>query len=378
MLLAAAVAGLLTAPGAAATAWTVVPTPNPGTSNTLGGLVRFGTGDVWAVGQASSPSYAGCHGRTLTLRYNGSAFVEVPDTHTAICATVDGVGGTGPSDIWAVGSAGNGRDTHLRHWDGSGWTVVSGATITPPPPGRAQRSTGLNAVAARTPSDVWAVGRAEYADFSRSALIEHFDGAAWSLKAAAGGTGSVLDGVVALAANEAWAVGRAAGGSGTVTLVERWNGSAWTAVPSPNASVQNALHGVAGTSGDLWAVGEATKSFTDGVSTTRTLIEHWDGTAWTRVPSPNVGAGNNALSGVVARGAADVWAVGYDDDVTGDIPVRKTLTLHWNGSRWSVVASPNAGSGDNWLSDAVSASGTAGQVFANGNSAAGTLVERFG
>jgi hypothetical protein len=44
-----------------------------------------------------------------------------------------------------------------------------------------------------------------------------------------------------------------------------------------------------------------------------TLIEHWNGSAWTIVPSPNVGSGNNSLAAVAARSANDVWAVGYAD-----------------------------------------------------------------
>jgi hypothetical protein len=361
----------------AATGWATVPTPNPGSANTIGGIVTLGA-ETWAVGQSSSSSYTGCHGRTLTLRYNGTAFSEVPDTQTPMCASVDGVAGTSTADIWAVGSTNNGRDTHLRHWNGSGWTAVPGAPIAVPPSGgRAQRTTGLNAVAARTTTDGWAVGRAQYSDFSRRALVERWNGSTWTLLAVPGGSGSVLDGVVALAANNAWTVGHTTGGTGTVTLVEHWNGSSWSVVPSPNANVHNSLHGIAATAAnDLWAVGEATKSFTDGVSTTRTLIEHWNGSTWSTVPSPNLGTGNNTLAAVVARAASDVWAVGYDDDLTGAIPVRKTLTLHWNGSSWTVVPSPNVGAGDNMLSDVASTSG-ATTVWASGGSAAGTLVEKF-
>jgi hypothetical protein len=146
-------------------------------------------------------------------------------------------------------------------------------------------------------------------------------------------------------------------------------------VPSPNANVQNALHGVAAVSAaDAWAVGESTRSFTDGVSTTRTLIERWNGSTWTAVPSPNVGTGNNTLAAAVARSASDVWAVGYYDDVTGVIPVRRTLAMHWDGRTWAVVASQNAGTGDNWLTEVTAAPGA---VWASGVSAAGTLVERF-
>ena len=40
-------------------------------------------------------------------------------------------------------------------------------------------------------------------------------------------------------------------------------------------------------------------------------VEHWNGTSWAIVPSPNMGTGNNHLNGVAAVSASDVWAVGY-------------------------------------------------------------------
>jgi hypothetical protein len=44
----------------------------------------------------------------------------------------------------------------------------------------------------------------------------------------------------------------------------------------------------------------------------RTLILHWNGTAWKRVQSPNTGdaSTDNMLFGIAAHGADDLWAVG--------------------------------------------------------------------
>jgi hypothetical protein len=113
-------------------------------------------------------------------------------------------------------------------------------------------------------------------------------------------------------------------------------------VPSPNASGgDNTLSDVAVVSAsDAWAVGEYT---VDGYGAVRTLIQHYDGTGWTIVPSPNrlLGVGRNQINtllGVTAISSSDVWAVGYS--VSLDDPYR-TLTMHWNGSAWSIVDSPN-------------------------------------
>ena len=41
-----------------------------------------------------------------------------------------------------------------------------------------------------------------------------------------------------------------------------------------------------------------------------TLVEHWDGTTWSVVNSPNVTTDGNQLGGVVALATGNVWAVG--------------------------------------------------------------------
>jgi hypothetical protein len=376
-----AVVAVLAMPSSAGalSSWALVASPNPATTNSIGGLVALSATEIWAVGNASSASYTGCHGRTLAARWNGSAFVEVlPSTTTAMCASVNGVTGRSTTDIWAVGSTNNGRDTHIRHWNGSTWSAVPGAVIqVPPSGGRQQRSTGLNGVTALSSSNVWAVGNAQYADFTRNTLVEHWNGSAWSLVSAKAAVGSVLRGISAVSASDIWAVGSGGtSGSATLaTLTEHWNGATWTIIPSPNTNKLNVLRGVsARASYDVWAVGDSSTD-SGGIPLSRTLIERWNGTRWVVVPSPNVGAGNNSLAAVAARSATDVWAVGFYDDITGEIPIRKTLTMHWNGSAWSVVGSANRGTGDNWLNSVVAPAGTT-QSFASGTSAAGTLIER--
>src|SRR5205823_14285450 len=83
----------------------------------------------------------------------------------------------------------------------------------------------------------------------------------------------------------------------------------WSMVPSPNIAGQNnTLRGLSVVAAnDIWAVGISfqTGGFYD------TLTEHWDGTQWTIVPSPNPGTQLNLLYGVSAVSSSDVWAVGY-------------------------------------------------------------------
>jgi hypothetical protein len=65
---------------------------------------------------------------------------------------------------------------------------------------------------------------------------------------------------------------------------------------------------------------------------------------WSIVKSPNGSLPQNTLNGAVAISQHDVWAVGSFDSNGGSKV--NTMVLHWNGSQWSIVTSPNRGSGD--------------------------------
>jgi hypothetical protein len=127
----------------------------------------------------------------------------------------------------------------------------------------------------------------------------------------------------------------------TQTLVEHWNGTQWSVVSSPNTTLPyNALSGVTATSANnIWAVGLYNNRL--GRSA-RTLIEHWNGSQWGIVSSPNVPQTKNTLMGVTAISANDIWAVG---DYATSVPSQTVHTLieHWDGSQWSIVTSPSPG-----------------------------------
>jgi hypothetical protein len=71
------------------------------------------------------------------------------------------------------------------------------------------------------------------------------------------------------------------------------------------------------------------------------LILHWNGTAWKKVPSPNPGgpSRDNGLRGVAATSAGNALAVGVYSNGTSD----QTLVARWNGTAWKKVPSPDAG-----------------------------------
>jgi hypothetical protein len=129
--------------------------------------------------------------------------------------------------------------------------------------------------------------------------------------------------VTVLSPCDAWAVGfdQDTGGLDQ-TLIEHWDGAAWTVVPSPNVpGLNNELNAVrADSPADIWAAGE---SFVTG--TDQTLILHWDGFHWTRVRSPSLGA-SDGLNAVAASAASNTWAVGqFIGNISG---INQTLALH--------------------------------------------------
>jgi hypothetical protein len=161
-----------------------------------------------------------------------------------------------------------------------------------------------------------------------------------------------LAAVAPVSATNAWAVGSEQVGSALRTLIEHWNGTTWRRVTSPNPPGNDTLSGVAATSRtDAWAVGE---------TGSRTLILHWNGTSWRRVRSP---AGGN-LAGVAATSARNAWAVG----LAGSHMVLE----HWNGRSWRQVRSP-VGTGNLFGVTATSAS----NAWAIGDSRGRVLILRW-
>ena len=113
--------------------------------------------------------------------------------------------------------------------------------------------------------------------------------------------------------------------------------SVWSVMLSPNASA--AVDGVAGgvaciSSSNCFAVG-----YYNNGSSYQTLIEQWNGSSWSVVASPNSGfTQTNYLFAVTCTSATQCFAVGY---YGGNSSVQ-TLIEQWNGTSWSIISSPNS------------------------------------
>jgi hypothetical protein len=339
--------------------WVSTSTPNSaGASNVLNGVAAISPTDVWAVGYYDT----GSGRRTLALHWNGSSWsiISSPNAGAATSSnTLRGVAAAASYDVWAVGDYFNGSgtlQTLILHWNGSGWSIAAS-------PNNGTGSNSLNGVAAVSATDVWAVGEYDNSGIDRT-LALHWNGSAWgtvqSANAGAPNSDNALNSVAASGSSNVWAVGHYYNNVGTLqTLTERWNGTSWALLPSPNAeSGDNSLNAITiASANDAWAVGNYTNS--SGVAQALTL--RWNGTIWTVTPSQNAGNNDNVLRGVSASSPSSVWAVGYSTDNSGTL---QTLIERWNGGGWSTVSSPNSGSGGNRL-NAVSALGT-GDAWAAG------------
>lgn len=153
----------------------------------------------------------------------------------------------------------------------------------------------------------------------------------WRLAPSPNGTTQTnfLQSVEVISTDDVWAVGwqdypNQAG------LILHWDGSAWSVVPSP-APVAYLYDVAAFGPNDVWAVGNF------DAFPAHSLILHWDGASWSQVASPFVGEGNNYLYGISGTSSNDVWAVGQS--------TRQPLTLHWDGVAWTEVATPELNEG---------------------------------
>jgi hypothetical protein len=200
----------------------------------------------------------------------------------------------------------------------------------------------LDGVTVIAPDDIWAAGWAidENTD-SIVMLFEHWNGRRWTIARSPSPLGSFqfATGISAVSRNDVWAVGYDDTRSPRTTVAAHWNGMRWSLVTTPNrlegSPPENQLQNViAIATNDVWAVGY--ESEINGLNEQRTLTEHWNGTQWSIVASPS---GNRELFGITAVSPTDVWAVGETRDF--DTGVQRSLTMQWTGAGWRIAPSPN-------------------------------------
>jgi hypothetical protein len=323
---------------------------------------------VLLLGSALGGSASALSLRTgpLVEYWDGTSWAQVAVPSVGTTGGLDAVVAPAAADVWAFGSS-----RIAVHWDGASWQRVS----LPVPKG--SYSPQIIGAAALSSEDIWAVGGVSRANGPEQALIDHWNGSRWQLVPGPPKNRYGLSGVAALSAKNVWAVGETGvstpTGGGLRTLTIHWNGKAWKRVPSPNpttsmtssANFNDTLAAVAGSSArDVWAVGQYYVT-ANGTRGSRSLVLHWDGSSWKQVltPDPLTPGHASSLNGVAAPSARGVWAVGS----VNRRGAGHALTEFWNGARWRIVHTVGAplagvsalGADDAW------AAGSGGGVVAD-------------
>ena len=279
-------------------------------------------------GEPDTPAYgaskAGLNAFAQSMSLEHAANATFPD------GIVSGVSCANDAACVAVGSYVNADDyyaTLAERWDGSTWSIVPTPNATGAP------DSWFNHVACSTASDCVAVGasgnRSDGID-NEHALIEHWDGASWTMEPAPSGTGELL-GVACSSPSACTAVGN--------NVALRWDGTSWStqalAIPADKDDLPLRLTGVSCPAG---AACTAIGYYEAGTAGLKPIAERWDGTGWTTQPTPAPSGSRGVfMYGISCATTASCTAVGQNFPASGNgVP----LALGWDGTSWSVEATP--------------------------------------
>jgi hypothetical protein len=349
-----AIAGLAVGAAAQASIFAVQKTPSPNAQgNSFNAVAAISVTDAWAVGYQNDNNLN--DSRTLTQHWNGTTWTTVKSPNpgsTPACTNgntgnfLNAVAAVATNDVWAVGfsfTCTSLLKPMALHWDGAKWSAVATPKLN------TNDNAALNGIFALASNNIYAVGYQPATNGAVETLIEHWDGSAWSVVSSpnANSTGNVLFSVSATSPSDIWAVGdQVAPGVEVRTMALHFDGNTWSVVSTPNPVGgseldQNVLTSVVAVApDDVTAVGFTLANFTE-----LTMAQHWDGNSWTKVSMPNKSSDQgafNTLRGVTAVSATDLYAVGYyaDSATAGE---QLTLIVHFDGSQWTIIKSPIKG-----------------------------------
>jgi hypothetical protein len=299
------------------TGWSVVagPSIDGATSSELSGVSCPTPTTCIAVGSVTMSIAAGT--RTLVEEWvNGGAWsiVTGPDLGGASPSSLAGVSCSSAASCFAVGAAGD--STLAEFWDGSSWSVVPSLN-----PGN------LFGVSCPSATSCYAVGES-----GTDTLVEHWDGNTWSVMPSASTQhefGPGLVGVACSSPTSCYAVGYAVGLFSPSAFTESsTNGSPWSIVSQrePATRVGVACPGAT----VCFSVGD----YMPDPSHDHTLVERLTNSgAWSIVASPNpYRAGPSTLSGVSCATATSCFAVGHYYRILA----QTTLIERWDGKAWTI------------------------------------------
>ena len=210
----------------------------------------------------------------------------------------------------------------------AGAAVDTAVLVPTPAPGS---SSYLRSLSCLTATSCIAVGDTWDASSTQS-LVESWDGVAWTVVASPSvpNSESSLRGVSCVDSSFCFAVGNSGPWNDQHSLTEIWNGTSWTIVPSPDGMNHSRFNSVSCVSTSFCvAVG-------DDAANTSTLVEIWDGNAWSISSTPSAGT----LTSVACVSATFCMAVGLASGGN-----REATAFEWDGLQWAATVIPNGGTG---------------------------------
>jgi|GEM_PF-440104 len=253
---------------------------------------------------------------------------------------------------------------YSQSWNGSSWTVHS----MPEPAGQSPEPAAVSCTAANACTAVGSYYVSSGESSHWEAFAMRWNGSSWSESSLnpPGSTYTQVHGVSCASASSCLAVGSyVKEGSESRLLSQYWNGSSWTAktVPWPTNGYGGELYDVSCAAEGCMAVGFNETSF--GGWDVRPLAEYWDGSKWSALASPDAGEPKGEWQTyleTVSCYAGGCTAGGGFEDESG----YNRFAAHWDGSKWATEALPTVEGGEGGLTslaclsaEACVASGTA-------------------
>jgi hypothetical protein len=193
---------------------------------------------------------------------------------------VDGIVALSSMDVWAAGYFVDlGRHTPeatslTMHWDGKAWSLIRSPNPSP-------SLDVIWSMGSDETGGVWALGQYRGSDHHLHPLMLRWDGRSWVIVTLRGDSFWSAQAVAGASAGPVWVVGSPSTSS---FAIARCIETTCRTTVQPTDFDRSASSVFATASDDTWTVGVIW-----GARSTP-LVEHWDGTAWARVPFPEVPA----------------------------------------------------------------------------------------
>lgn len=284
---------------------------------------------------------------------------STPNPSETLNSYLWGVSCTSSTACTAVGQwspDGNSTDYLLaERWSGTEWQIE-----TTPDPTEAKKRMTLYAVSCASSTECMAVGYYQNSAGVYLSLAEDWNGTEWKIQSTPEPTGtlnSLLYGVSCTSSMACTAVGWYENSSGVeVPWAERWNGTAWSVqtVSAPTGAKATYPYGVSCTSSTACTMAGY---YENSSSTDVPFAESWNGTEWSAQSTPSpTGATMTRLQGVSCTSSTACTAAGYYKNSTGtEVPFAE----RWNGTAWSIQSMPEpSGTKDSYVYGVSCASST--------------------